>query len=282
MNTPSPAPTATSPSATAKAAPQGLSPERLDQVISTTKPRGWIALIAVVVIIVLTFIWSLVATIPQQTSGTGVVSSLAYTQEITAQTDGIFQTFVDSGAGVLGTGAAVKEGDVLATITPYGGGAKTVVKAQAAGSLSQVSVNNGAGVRAGDRLGVLRISPDPAKGIVIVAYLDEADANTYTPGDVVNVSMTNLAQSITTQAKATVFSVSSSPSTKQAMVVQAGSQGTVDAWLKAAGGNPFRVILTITSDSNIPANVVPQAGQTVNIVNEFGSVHPIELLFGAK
>jgi hypothetical protein len=41
-------------------------------------------------------------------------------------------------------------------------------------------------------------------------------------------------------------------------------------------------VLVISSSAKIPANLVPQAGQAVNIVNEYGSAHPIELLFGAK
>ena len=276
MSTPSPAPAATSPTAAATAAPQGLSPERLDQVISTTKPRGWIALIAVIVIIVSTFIWSVVATIPQQSSGTGVVSALAYSEDITATAEGIFTPLKYS------PGGAVKEGDSLATITPYGGGAKVLVKAPVSGTLAQISQNSGSGVRAGDVLGIVQIAPDPTKGIVIVTFLDEADAMTYFPGNLANVTMTNLAQSVTTLAQARVVSVSSSPATEQAMLVQAGSQGTVDAWIKAAGSNPYRVVLSITTDSKIPANLIPQAGQAVQIVNEFGSIHPIELLFGAK
>ena len=157
-----------------------------------------------------------------------------------------------------------------------------LVKAPVSGTLAQISQNSGSGVRAGDVLGIVQIAPDPTKGIVIVTFLDEADAMTYFPGNLANVTMTNLAQSVTTLAQARVVSVSSSPATEQAMLVQAGSQGTVDAWIKAAGSNPYRVVLSITTDSKIPANLIPQAGQAVQIVNEFGSIHPIELLFGAK
>jgi hypothetical protein len=270
------APSPVTPATSATAAAQGLSPERLDQVISTTKPRGWIALIAVFAIVIVTLIWSIVATIPQQSSGIGVVSSLFYTQAITATTDGIFDE-----TGIT-PGGKVSEGQVLGTITPFDGKPKVEVIAAAEGTIAFVGQPNGAGVRAGDQLAIIQISPDPVKGIVVVTYLPAEVATTFTPGESATVTVTNLAQSVSTPALATVKAVSSTPSTTESMTLQAGSDDTVSEWRKQAGGDAYRVILEISKSSNIPADLIPQAGQLVEIVNTFGSLHPIELLFGAK
>lgn len=257
--------------------PQGLSPERLDQVISTTKPRGWISLVAVVAIVIATLIWSIVANLPQQTSVLGVISALAYSRDIAATADGVIVA-----TSALTPGGMVKEGEVVATITPFDGGPVVDVKAPATGSITSIGQDNGAGVKVGDSVAVVQLPPDPSKGIVVVTFMSSADAITFTPGETASVSITNLAQSVTTQAEATVVTVSSSPATEQSMMVQAGSTGTMAAWMKQAGGSAYRVVLTISSQANIPPKLVPQAGQTVQIVNTFGTIHPIELLFGAK
>jgi multidrug efflux pump subunit AcrA (membrane-fusion protein) len=245
-------------------------------VISTTKPRGWIALAAVIAILVIAFIWSVVANIPQQSSGLGVISSLAYSEQVTATADGTF------GAVNLNPGVEVKEGEILATITPYDGGPVVVVKSPATGRLSSISKGNGAGVYAGDLLAIVQVSPNPKKGILAVTYLSASDAITYTPGGITSVTITNLAQSATIDAQAEVISVSSSPASEQSMMFQAGSKGTVDKWLESSGGTSYRVALIISSPADIPSDLIPQAGQTIQIVNTFGSIHPIELLFGAK
>lgn len=256
--------------------PQGLSPERLDQVISTTKPRGWIALLAVLAIVIATLIWSLVATLPQQTSGLGVVSALAYSKDITATADGVLTT-----AG-LAPGGMVTEGDVVAMIKPFDGSADVPVKASATGSITSIAQDDGAGVKAGDAIAAIQIAPDPSKGIIVVSFLSAAEAITFDPGETASVSITNLAQGVTTDAQATILSVSSAPATAESMMIQAGSTATMDTWLKQAGGTAYRIVLSISSGTNFPPKLVPQSGQAVQIVNTFGSVHPIELLFGAK
>ncbi len=279
MSTPEAAAPAT-PSAPAPApalAPaQGLSPERLDQVISTTSPRGWIALIAVFVIVLATLIWSIVASLSQQTTALGVVSSLAYTETVTATTEGIFNA-----AGLLTT-AQVQKGQVIGTIAPYDGSAPVNITASATGTLGSVGQYNGSGVKPGDVIANVEIAPDPAKGIIIITYLSANDASTYFPGQSTTVSITNLAQSATTSATATVVSVASTPSNNQAMLLQADTEATVNSWQKQAGGEAYAVILSIASSADIQANLVPRARQLVQIVNTYGSVHPIDLLFGAK
>lgn len=260
----------------AAAAAQGLSPERLDQVISTTKPRGWIALLAVFTIVVATLVWSIVATIPRQSSATGVVSSLAYTEAITATLDGIVSV------SELTTGGKVKQGQKLGTITPFNGEPAVDITAPATGLVSSVGVLEGSGVGAGEEIARLLIPPDPAQGIAVITYLPAAVAATFTPRETATVSLTNLAQSSTVTAVATVVNVSSTPINSAAMVIQAGSEATADLWQQQAGGDAFRVVLLISSDVTFPANSVPQAGQLVEIVNPYSSVHPIELLFGTK
>ena len=281
MSSPTPTPSsnaaasATTPVAP-KAAPQGLSPERLDEVVGTTKPRGWIALIALCAIVLAVLIWSLVAVIPQQSSGVGVVSSIAYTVDVTAPVSGVFHT------EQLTRAQGITEGQTLGTISPYDGSSTVTVKSPTAGSLNDVVVDNGSGVDQGQTLGRISVSPSPSKGILIVTYLSAATASTFFPGQKASVEVTNLAKSKTTVATAEILSVASSPSSQLNLETQAGSQSIADVWSSQSGGNPFRVNLLLRTDQDIPADLIPQGGQPVNIVNEYGTIHPIQLLFGGK
>jgi len=49
------------------------SPEDLDQLIHVTRPRGWVALLALGVILAACLVWSLVAVIPTTVSGQGAL-----------------------------------------------------------------------------------------------------------------------------------------------------------------------------------------------------------------
>lgn len=270
-----PSPTSPSTPATVRGAQQGLSPERLDRVISTTSPRGWIALVATIMLLLAAFAWSILATIPRQTVVNGVVSSLAYTEVITANAEGMFNL------NVVLNGSVVKEGDPIGTITRYDGGVASVT-APVTGELTSIRQNNGTGVGPGDALGIIQIAPDPAEGVVVVTYVSASEAMTFTPGQTAEVSVTNLAQSVTTNAKATVLTVSSTPSRTDSISVQTTSDVTTQQLEAQAGGSPYRVELKIETTETVPANLVPQAGELVEIVNTFGTIHPIQLLFGAK
>jgi len=221
-----------------------------------------------------TFAWSIVATIPQQTVVVGVVSSLAYTEIVTANAEGTFN--LKAGA----RGNIVKEGHLIGTITRYDGGVVSVT-APVTGRLTSIRQDNGTGVRPGDALGVMRIAPDPAEGITVVTWVSARAAITFAPGQTANVSVTNLAQSVTTNAMATVLYVSSTPSPTDVISIESISDVTTQELEAQAGGSPYRVELKIETMETIPAILVPQAGELVEIVETFGTIHPIQLLFAA-
>ena len=60
------------------------------------------------------------------------------------------------------------------------------------------------------------------------------------------------------------------------------SQAQAQAWSNAANGMPFRIMITLTDFPTNSHELVPGAGQLVSIVHTYGTVHPIQLLFGGK
>lgn len=268
-----PAPAAASATPPARP-PRSGSPEALDQVTETTTPRGWWALGAVIVIVVAALIWSIVATIPQQVSGTGVVSSFNYSSTVAAPVAGVvkFEAAVDK---------SVEPDSVIATVTPFGGGTPVPVTAGLTGSVNGIYVSDGEGVEAGESMATVVVSPDPQKGIIVGTFVPAADAMTYFVGQTAQVSVTDLALSQTSVATATITDVANSPSSLDGMANFSGSETIAQSWMTAADGTPYRILLNIT-DWPEGDTLVPAPGEVVTIVNTYGSVHPIELLFGGN
>lgn len=273
MSNPAAPPVVPAPAAAPKT-PQGLSPESLDQVIETTKPRGWWALIAIAVAVILVGIWACLANLPKQVSGQGVVSKWLYSDVVTSPVDGVVQ-----GPGNIGS--AVKKGDTIATVTSFSDGMTTPILASADGQLSSVSFLNGQGVSAGDQLYTLNIAPDPAQGIIVVAFLPLSDAIFFDVNQAVEVSVVDVASGISSQATATILSVGKTPSTLDSMALQSGSPSIAQEWSTEAGGSPYRVIVQLERNTTAGGKNRIQAGEVVQITNNYGTMHPIELLFGS-
>jgi len=266
-------PNATPPGAPATPRPGSAAPESLDQVTETTKPHGWWALWAIAAAVAIALVWSIVATIPQQVSATGVVSSFNYSTVVASPIAGTV-TFSSSLSG------SVTPDSTVATVTPYGGGTPVDIPAGVTGAIGSIDVSNGQGVEAGATIAKVVTTPDPSSGIIIVTYVPAADATTYSAGESAGVTVTNVALNTTSVVTATIMDVANSPSSLAGMETASGSSSLAQEWMTEADGTPYRIILSIT---DWPADVtVPAAGEVVSIVNTYGTIHPIQLLFGGK
>ena len=49
------------------------SPEQLDQLMQVTDPRGWLALIALLMLLAAAMVWGFMGTIPTEASGEGIL-----------------------------------------------------------------------------------------------------------------------------------------------------------------------------------------------------------------
>jgi HlyD family secretion protein len=65
------------------------SPERLDVLMQVTSPQGWVALLAIGVILVLTIVWSIFYSIPERIDGQGIIIRGGTLREVRASGDGV-------------------------------------------------------------------------------------------------------------------------------------------------------------------------------------------------
>lgn len=86
------------------------SPEQLDQLLQITDRRGWVALLALVVVLVTAVVWGILGTIPQNVAGTGIL----------IKSGGVFEIIPLAGGRMtdvaVGVGDFVVEGQVVARI----------------------------------------------------------------------------------------------------------------------------------------------------------------------
>ena len=59
------------------------SPEQLDQVMSVTSPRAWLALLAIGAILLAALVWGVFGTIPSKTYGQGILLTSGGVHDIT-------------------------------------------------------------------------------------------------------------------------------------------------------------------------------------------------------
>jgi multidrug efflux pump subunit AcrA (membrane-fusion protein) len=282
MSTPTPAatPSPTPPAQPGKPkAPPATSPESLDTIIVTTKPHGWWALWAIAAAVTIALIWSVVATIPLQTSATGVVNGYQLEQIVAAPVAGIFELSTTKDDLNPET-AAVSTGDLLGQITPYNGGVPVELVSPVDGQISAVLISEGQGVEPGTEIFQITELPDRSKGMAITAWVPESTAYALTPGATADVTLTDVATSEAIVLPASIVAIGTVPSSVQSMTTVSGSSTLAQEWSDAAGGMPYRVDLALSLTDWPADRPLPTPGAIVTLVNTYAELHPIQLLFG--
>ncbi len=271
---PATAPQQSSPSQSKPSGPSS-GPESLDGVLSTTRPRGWLALATIAAVVLIVLIWSIVATIPQQITVPAAVS-----------VDAVRTTVVSPVAGQVtvpvSTGDSVTAGKEIATVKPFDGGSDVVIEAPIDGTIGPIEVTDGQGVEPGTEITAVVRDLTQDAGIVVVTYLPPSQAELFNAGDDVDVIISDIATSRQYSVPAEVSSVAVTPSNEAAVATETGSQEFASQLAQQGGGVVYRVALTLSAASGDKPQTDVQAGEIVQIVNTYAQPHPIELLFGGR
>lgn len=245
--------------------------DRLDALISTTKPRGWWALGAIAVSVVAIVIWSLVAVIPQQVRATGVVTAVDLLKVVPAPADGQIEVLVSPGE-------TVESSQKVATLTPFDGSAAIDLVAPTTGVVQSQLVEQGEGVLMGDEILRIREPASGTRGQIIITYQSASNAVHFQAGDTPQIIVTDLATGLTTPVTATVERVDNVPSSPTGMAIALGSVSLAEEQTKAAGGEPYAIFMRI--DSAEDGIEILQPGEIVEVVQTYTELRPIQLVFG--
>ncbi|MBC8088205.1 MAG: NHLP bacteriocin system secretion protein, partial [Phycisphaerae bacterium] len=86
-------------------------PEQLDQLLEVTRPKAWIALAGIWLLIAVALAWSIFGRIPVTISGTGILLSEAGVREVEALGSGVIQTLS------VREGQLIEQGTLIAQIS---------------------------------------------------------------------------------------------------------------------------------------------------------------------
>ncbi|MBE6812051.1 MAG: hypothetical protein E7523_04125 [Ruminococcaceae bacterium] len=161
-------------------------PEQLDRMIKISSPLSWLALIAVLLIIVATLVWSIAGTLPTTETVNGMVVDVNSVHAIYANAAGTFNGYSKD------IGDTVAQGDEIAEITLADGTEKTIT-ADCDGVLSVqsfVAEDESAAVFAGTE--IARITPANIGSQVVVCYIQLSSAQKFEKGQEVLVYPTSV------------------------------------------------------------------------------------------
>ncbi len=256
------------------------SPESLDGIIATTNPRGWWALWAIAGVVVAVLIWSIVATIPQQKTASGIVDSYAYAHEVTATTAGIFEGNTSTVGSTGDMLRNLKQGEQVGTITPYDGSPAVPVLAPVTGQVTAIYVTQGEGVEPGTPIGSMNATVAGESQLSISAWVPLSTAYIVTEGEQASVTISDVATGDTNTVTATIQAIANTPSTVEGMTTLIGDPDLAQQWSAEAGGQPYRIDLALDLSTWPKSSPYPAPGAIVSIVATYDEVHPIEILFG--
>jgi multidrug efflux pump subunit AcrA (membrane-fusion protein) len=219
MSTDAPPKTAGAPPG-ASAAPSGapergqVSPDELDHLLTLVRPRVWLVLSGLLLLVALAVVWAFVGTVTQTVSAPGVIRRGPGAQTVQAPAAG---TVVALNATLGGT---VVAGEPLATIRRAEGGL-TVVSAPVAGVIAAVATAPDAVVAVADPLAVVQPTAGALTATVVVPVDDRSEIFV---GDEVRVAMTGIVDKELGYVHGRIATIDSYPASNQELVRIFGGQ----------------------------------------------------------
>ena len=240
------------------------SPEQLDQLLQVTSPRGWLALLTLGFLILLTLLWGIGGRIPEKVAGKGILLRGGRLGRISATSSGQLSQLS------LTAGAAVRKGDPVARIVsptlvtdlaPEAGtsegtggpgepspGAETQptkaedlktesarqagtasrVLSPASGRVVEVWVDAGGMVEVGDTLALVELSEEPLRAVI---YAPLKAAEGIRPGMAVELSLSGLPREGAGILMGKAVRVSELPATRAGMMRALGNEVLVEGFL---------------------------------------------------
>lgn len=239
----------------------------------TTSPQGWLALVALLLVIIGFVVWGLFGTIPVQSTIPATVTNGAYPLQITAGVQGTVATILKPvpGQGLIAAGTE------LMTIKPSKGGPNVSVKAPVQMGIAmeviqgspvepQTVVANGSPVASSDS-STGKAEVYAFLSFDVVQTLQSAEKLTVTP---------NSPELSSTAAPIEITVVGTVPESQAHIAEITGNTIYAEQAYSDAGGAPYAVIFAYTNAADADQVKGTSAAQ---ITVTQATPHPLDLLF---
>jgi len=264
-----------------KTAAQRAPHSGLGELGKTTSSRSWLALLTAAIVVVGALAWGTFGTIPVQTSLDATISTGSFPIEIAAGIAGTVSIPTSQLKSVVNENVNantnnIKKGQLLMSITPFGGGTPVeittpremevglrVVQGSPVEPTTIVASGSPSGTTTNDKADVY-------------AFLSQSDIETVRQANKLAVvpSAPNLASS---PAPIKLFYVNPVAASEQLIVQLTGNSVYARNAYAAAGGSPYQVVFHYVNASD--ANKVTAMAKATITVTRSDS-HPLSLLFG--
>jgi len=237
-------------------------PEQLDRMIKVSSPLSWLALVAVLLVIAVTVVWSIFGTLPTTETVSGMIVDSNSVNSIYSENAGTLEKYAKE------VGNEVKKGDKIAEIKLSDGTTKAV-NADRDGVLSVLSLEAGTPVLAGTE--IARITPKDMGAQVIVCYVPLAYAQKFEVGMEVLVYPTSIDSQKYGHMEAEIVSVDDYATNVNSLAYVLGS-GNMVAEQFAANGPIVSVVCKIKTDSATKSGYYWSSDSAKNLTISNGTV----------
>lgn len=272
------------------------SPEKLDILLTITRPRHWLALIAIVMLIVAFFIWAVCSTIPVQTKGSGVFVLQGGMTRIVSTVEG---QLTDSSVQV---GDPISRGDVVARlfnpawVAPASGTAPNVsqqlllksrIVSLESGTVTELHARPGQWLKAGEPLFTLDLASEDKKAETVV-YVSPEVSKQIQPGMQARIWPNQDRNSENGAIIGHVLSVSGVPASLASIERSVGNREVAQQFLQTGSVMEIRVALETDARHSTGfhwtaprahSNFRAQTGMLCSVDFIVGSVRPINWIF---
>jgi biotin/lipoyl-binding protein/HlyD family secretion protein len=255
-----------------------LSPDELDELMRVTDPRGWLALIALLALVVAAVAWGVFGSIPVEVGGDdGVLIHSGARHGVASQVSGLVTEVR------VKTNDHVKEGQVIARVQRESG-AKTDVVSLYSGRADEVLVQKGMVLDRGQQVAVLEDGNKPLEAVV---FVPTEQGKQLEKGMQVHISPTTAKVQEYGFIEGKVSSVSEFPVTRVEMFAVLANQSLVDTLRTSE--DQLQVNVKLRSDPSTPSGFKWSSskgppfsishGTPCTATFVLGRQHPVNLVF---
>lgn len=235
-------------------------PEQLDKSLVVVSPMSWIALLALTVVVVITVVWSIVGSLPETVTTSGIVSSPVSTNAIFAPESGTVLSVNVHG------GSAIGMNDIVMTYKT-GKGDVCEVYSDQVGTVTNVTVKVGDTLNQGSE--IIRISPKTESKQVIVCYVKLADAKKVARGMDAMIMLSAADKQTYGHMQGRVINIDSYVSSTKGMAYVLGADNNLASTFQKDGTAVVAVTCELYPDGNTASGYYwsNEKGKTLEVTN---------------
>lgn len=216
------------------------SPEQLNQLLQVTGPMGWVALLALSLLLLTAALWGVFGSLPVTVAGQGVLVGGGI-NDVASPVPGQIKTIS------VREGEMVKEGQIMARVIVEGEATTTKVRSPYDGEILELKVNVSNLVERGTPILSIEEATATGQGLEAVIYASPAEGKKVEPGMAVHIAPSTVPREKYGLLRGIVRTVGQYPATVQGMFRTLGNADLVRAL--SVEGAPIEIRTQLISDN---------------------------------